>query len=197
MMIQRTGTLVFAALTSCLWISAEVLAGSTEFKRWAYRVTDINGNPITIDNFKNKVTVVSFSTKESRGIAMRLGQEIGQEFGHRPNYQSLAIPNTSNVPYWAKFIAKRKVAAFQRKAVAEATKRQKALGNHVTQDQIRKKIIFINDTDGQIWEHLGVNPHSVSNYVGVIDKFGNLVYLEESPVNKRELFRKLEFEFQK
>ena len=196
-MIQRTGTLVFAALISFLWILPEALAGSTEFKRWASRVPDINGNPITVDTFRNKVTVVSFSTKESRGTAMRLGQEIGQEFGHRPNYQSLAIPNTSNVPYWAKFIVKRKAAAFQRKAVAEAAKRQIALGNYVTQDQIRKKIIFINDTDGHVWEHLGVNPHSVSTFVGVIDKFGNLVYLEESPFNMRELFRKLEFEFQK
>ncbi|NIO10237.1 MAG: hypothetical protein GTO40_20425 [Deltaproteobacteria bacterium] len=128
---------------------------------------------------------------------MRLGQEIGQEFGHIPSYQSLTIPNTFNVPGWAKFIAKRKVAAFQKKAVEEAHRRQQARGNQVTKDQVREKIIFVHDRDGQIWEHLGVNRHSISIFVGVIDRAGKLVYLVESPINRDELFERLEYEFQK
>lgn len=196
-MKQRIGLLAVGFFVLGLWISSEALSGSTDFRRWAYNIRDVNRNPITIDTFLNKVTLVTFSTKESPGTAMRLGQEIGQDFGTRSAYQSLAIPNTSNVPYWAKFIADRKVAAFQRKAVEEALRRQKARGNHVTKDQIRKKIIFVNDSDGQIWKHLGVNPHSISIYVGIIDKSGNLVYLAESPINRQALYQRLEYEFQK
>jgi len=187
----------FAFLFLFALLSTETAGNSAELSRWNYNVTDINGNPITLNTFINKVTVVTFSTKESRGTAMRLGQEIGQKFGHRPTYQSLNIPNTLNVPFWAKFIARKKVAGFAKKAVDEALQRQQTLGHHVTKEEVRKKIIFIHDKDGQIWQHLGVNRHSISSYVGVINKSGNLVYIAEAPVDMRELFQKLEEVFQK
>jgi len=179
------------------WLAPETAGNSAELLKWNYNVTDINGNPITINTFLNKVTVVTFSTQASQGRAMRLGQEIGQKFGPRPAYQSLAIPNTSNVPFWAKFIASKKVAGFAKKAVDEALRRQQTLGHHVTKGEVRRKVIFVHDKDGQIWQHLGVNQHSISSYVGVINKSGNLVYIAEAPVNMRELFQILEESFQK
>ena len=197
MLMHRICSIIIPMILISAWICGQGTAGATDFRRWAYNVSDIDGNPITLDSFLNKVTVVTFSTKESPGTAMRLGQEIGQEFGDRPSYQSLTIPNTSNVPGWAKFIANKKVEAFQKKAVDEAYRRQQARGNHVSKDQVRKKIIFVHDKDGQIWEHLGVNHNSVSIFVGVIDKLGNLVYLAEAPINRDELFDRLEYEFQK
>ena len=186
----------FAFLLLFALLATETAGNSAELSKWNYNVTDINGNPITINTFINKVTVVTFSTKESRGTAMRLGQEIGQKFGHRLTYQSLTIPNTSNVPFWAKFIAGKKVASIAKKAVDEALRRQQAVGHHVTKEEIRKKIIFVHDKDGQIWQHLGVNQHSISSYVGVINKSGKLVYLAEAPVDMRELFQILEEAFQ-
>ncbi len=176
--------------------STEVAGNSAELLKWDNNITDINGNPITINTFINKVTIVTFSTKESQGTAMRLGQEIGQKFGLRPTYQSLSIPNTSNVPFWAKFIASKKVARFAKKAVDEALRRQQTLGHHVTKEEVRKKVIFVHDKDGQIWQHLGVNQHSISSYVGVINKSGYLVYIAEAPVDIRELFQILEEAFQ-
>jgi len=187
----------FALLFLFALLATETAGNSAELHKWNYNVTDINGNPITINTFINKVTVVTFSTKASRGTAMRLGQEIGQKFGHRPTYQSLTIPNTSNVPFWAKFIASKKVAGIAKKAVDEALRRQQALGHHVTKEEIREKIIFVHDKDGQIWQHLGVNRHSISSYVGVINKSGNLVYIAEAPVDMRELFQILNEVFQK
>ncbi len=187
----------FAFLFLFALLSTETAGNSVELLKWDNNITDINGNPITINTFLNRVTVVTFSTKESRGTAMRLGQEIGQKFGHKPAYQSLTIPNTSNVPFWAKFIARRKVAGFAKKAVDEALRRQQAVGHHVTKQEVRKKVIFVHDKDGQIWQHLGVNQHSISSYVGVINKSGNLVYIAKAPVNMRELFQILEEAFQK
>ncbi len=187
----------FAFLFLFALLSIKTAGNSAELHKWNYNITDINGNPITVNTFINKVTVVTFSTKESRGAAMRLGQEIGQKFGHRPTYQSLTIPNTLNVPFWAKFIASRKVTGLAKKAVDEALWRQQAVGHHVTKEEVRKKIIFVHDKDGQIWQHLGVNQHSISSYVGVINKSGNLVYIAEAPVDMRELFQILEEAFQK
>ena len=187
----------FALLLLLGLLSIETAGNSAELRKWNYNITDIKGNPINVNTFINKVTVVTFSTKESRGTAMRLGQEIGQKFGHRPSYQSLAIPNTSNVPFWAKFIANKKVAGFAKKAVDEVLRRQQTQGHHVTKEEVRKKVIFVHDKDGQIWQHLGVNQHSISSYVGVINKSGNLIYIAEAPVNMRELFQILEQAFQK
>ena len=187
----------FALLFLLAWLAPETAGNSAELLKWNYNVTDINGNLITINTFLNKVTVVTFATQASQGKAMRLGQEIGQKFGPRPAYQSLAIPNTSNVPFWAKFIASRKVAGFAKKAVDEAVRRQQALGYYVTKEEVREKIIFVHDKDGQIWQHLGVNRHSISVYVGVINKSGNLVYIAEAPIDMRELFEKVEEAFQK
>ncbi len=191
-------SLGFAFLSLFAFLLTATAVNSAELRSWNYNnVTDINGNPITIKTFINKVTVVTFSTKESSGTAMRLGLEIGQKFGHWSTYQSLAIPNTSNVPFWAKFIANRKVAGFQKKAVDEALRRQQAVGHHMTEKEVRKKIIFVHDKDGKIWQHLGLNGHSIATYVGVINRSGNFVYIAQAPVNMRELFQKLEEEFQK
>ena len=187
----------FAFLSLFAFLSTASAGNSSELRSWNYNVTDLNGNPITISTFINKVTVVTFSTKESSGTAMRLGLEIGQKFGHRPNYQSLAIPNTSNVPFWAKFIANRKVAGFQQKAVDKALRGQQTVGYHMTEEEVRRKIIFVHDKNGEIWQHLGVDRHSIATYVGVINKSGNLVYIAEDPVNMRQLFQKIEEEFQK
>ena len=189
--------LVFAFLALFAVLSTATVGNSAELRSWKDNVTDINGNRITIETFLNKVTVVTFSTRESAGSAMRLGLEIGQKFGHRPNYQSLAIPNTSNVPFWAKFIANRKVAGFQQKAVDKALRGQQTVGYHMTEEEVRRKIIFVHDKNGEIWQHLGVDRHSMATYVGVINKSGNLVYIAEDPVNMRDLFQKLEEEFQK
>ncbi len=189
--------LCFVFLFLFALLSTKTAGNSAELHKWNYNITDINGNPITVNTFINKVTVVTFSTKESRGAAMRLGQEIGQKFGHRPTYQSLTIPNTLNVPFWAKFIASKKVAGLAKEAVDEALRRQQAVGHHVTKEEVRKKVIFVHDKDGQIWQHLGVNQHSISSYVGVINKSGNLVYMAEAPIDMRELFQILEEAFQK
>ena len=190
-------SLGFAFLSLFAFLLTATAVNSAELRSWNYNVTDINGNPITINTFINKVTVVTFSTKESSGTAMRLGLEIAQKFGHWSTYQSLAIPNTSNVPFWAKFIANRKVAGFQKKAVDEALRRQHAVGYHMTEEEIRKKIIFVHDKDGEIWQHLGVNRYSIATYVGVINKSGTLVFIVQAPINMRELFQKIEAEFQK
>ena len=187
----------FAFLSLFALLSTATAGNSAKLRSWKDNVPDINGNPITINTFINKVTVVTFSTRESSGAAMRLGLEIGQKFGHRPTYQSLAIPNTSNVPFWAKFIASKQVAGFAKKAVDEALRRQQAVGHHVTKEEVRKKVIFVHDKDGQIWQHLGVNRHSISVYVGVINKSGTLVFIVQAPINMRELFQKIEAEFQK
>ena len=187
----------FAFLSLFALLSTATAGNSAELRSWKDNVTDINGNRITIDTFLDKVTVVTFSTRESAGSAMRLGLEIGQKFGHRPNYQSLAIPNTSNVPFWGKFIANRKVAGFQQKAVDEALQRQQSVGYHMTEEDVRRKIIFVHDKDGEIWQHLGVNRNSIATYVGVINKSGNLVFITQAPINMRELFQKIEEEFQK
>jgi hypothetical protein len=187
----------FAVLSLFALLSTATVGNSQDLRSWNYNVTDLNGNPITINTFINKVTVVTFSTKESSGTAMRLGLEIGQRFGHWSTYQSLAIPNTSNVPFWAKFIANRKVAGFQKEAVDKALRGQQTVGYEMTEEEVRRKIIFVHDKDGEIWQHLGVNRHSIATYVGVINKSGNLVYIAQAPVNMRDLFQKLEEEFQK
>jgi hypothetical protein len=197
MMKMSIKLLGFAFLSLFALLSTENVGNSAEFRTWNYNVMDINGNSISINTFINKVTVVTFATKESSGKAMRLGLEIGQKFGHRPTYQSLAIPNTSNVPFWAKFIANRKVAGFQKEAVDKALRRQQNGGHHLSEEEIRRKIIFVHDKDGKIWQHLGVNRHSIAIYVGVINKSANLVYIAQAPVDMRELFRILEEEFQK
>ena len=170
-------------------------AASEQLRRWNFPVSDIHGRPITMETFLDRVTVVSFSTQQSKAKDMELGQEIGQRFGLRPGYQSIAIPNTSHVPIWARFVAALKVAGAEQRAVREAVERQRSLGNMtITEEEIRKKIIFINDKDGGVWKRMGLDEDATESFVGVIDRTGTLVYLQQAPINTDELFRILEVE---
>ena len=128
---------------------------------------------------------------------MQLGQEIGQRFGHRSDYQSLVIPNTSQVPLWAKFVAIMKVAGAEKEAVRKAARKQKANGNNLTEKEVRRRIFFVHDKDGKVWEHFGLDIDTNRSFLGLIDRSGTLIYVEKSPINREELFRRLEKEFEK
>lgn len=165
--------------------------------KWKFPAKDINGRTITIDTFMDRVTVVSFSSQKSQERDMQLGQEIGQRFGHRSDYQSLVIPNTSYVPLWGKFVAIMKVAGAEKEAIREASRRQKANGNNLTEEEVRRRVIFVHDKDGKVWEYFGLDIDANRSFLGVIDRSGTLVYIEKSPINRDEFFRILEKEFDK
>ena len=164
---------------------------------WKFPAKDIHGKAITIDTFMDRVTIVSFSSQKSQEKDMQLGQEIGQRFGHRSAYQSLVIPNTTNVPLWGKFVAIMKVAGAEKEAIREASRRQKALGHNLTDEDVRRRIIFVHDKDGKVWEYFGLDIDADRSFLGVIDRSGTLVYIEKSPINRDEFFRILEKEFDK
>ena len=65
----------------------------------------------------------------------------------------------------------------------------------ITEDEIRKKIIFINDKDGKVWNRMGLSSDATNSFIGVIDRTGTLVFLQEAPINMDELFRVLENQF--
>ena len=189
-----TSTFALALVLLCLVRNAQ--AGQP--LRWNSPVNDIHGQPVTIDTFIDRVTVVSFSTQKSKESDMRLGQEIGERFGQQRVYQSLAIPNTADVPLWAKFLAVMKVVGAEKDAVKEAILRQKATGNgKITEEEVRRKIIFIHDKDGSVWERMGLDVNSTRSFIGVIDRTGTLIHLERMPVNKQAFFALLEREFRK
>ena len=164
---------------------------------WSYPLKDIFGRTITKDTFMDRVTVVSFSSQKSEEKDMQLGQEIGQRFGHRSDYQSLVIPNTSQVPLWAIFVAIKKVAGAEKEAVREAARKQKANGNNLTEEEVRRRIFFVHDKDGKDWEHFGLDIDTNRRFLGLIDRSGTLIYVEKSPINREELFRRLDKEFEK
>lgn len=174
------------------------LSAQEPTRRWDFPARDIHGRSITLATFINRVTVVSFSTQKSEESDMSLGQEIGQKFGQRRAYQSLAIPNTIDVPLWAKFVAVLKVKGAENEAVHEAWLRQKASGNNdITEAEVRRRVIFIHDKDGSVWERMGVDARSDRSFIGVIDKTGALVHLESMPIDKKTFFNVLEEEFDK
>jgi len=187
-----------AALTLLFGIiCADSPAQAEQLQKWRYPVKDIHGRPITLDTFVNRVTVVSFSSQKSRTKDMQLGLEIGQKFGKQRAYQSLVIPNTSHVPQWAKFVASIKIAGAEKKAVREATKRQKAIGNNLTEDDVRQRIFFVHDMDGKVWERFGIDLNSNRSFLGIIDRSGTLIHVERTPINREEFTRIVEMELRK
>lgn len=191
--------LLFLAFVLALALSGRGnLSAQEPIRRWNFPANDIHGRSITLATFINRVTVVSFSTQKSKESDMSLGQEIGQKFGQRRAYQSLAIPNTIDVPLWAKFVAVLKVKGAENEAVHEALLRQQAAGNRdITEEEVRRRVIFIHDKDGSVWERMGVDARSDRSFIGVIDKTGTLVHLESMPINKKTFFNVLEEEFDK
>jgi hypothetical protein len=164
-------------------------AATEQLRKWNFPVQDIHGKPITIETFLDRVTVIYFSTQQSKTKDMELGQEIGARFGLKRGYQSIAIPNTSDVPMWARFVATIKIALAEKRAVREAVQRQQANGNmEITEEEIRNKIIFINDKDGKVWNRMGLSAAPTNSFLGVIDRTGTMVYLQEAPINRDKLF---------
>src|SRR6266404_3879903 len=88
--------LVIGARLALLFLIARpafTLAG--EPIAWNFTAQDIHGNEVSRERFINHVTIVSFSTPETKDRAMAVGQEIGARYGRHPAYQNVALPNTS------------------------------------------------------------------------------------------------------
>ncbi len=189
----------FAFIILYLTPGAKILVASSHEIKWGLEIKDIHGKTITQRTFLDKVTVVTLSTHKTKNEAMKLGQEIGKKFGHRTGYQSLAIANTSQLSFFVRWLFSgaiaEGVAKAEEEAVQKAIKRQKTRGNKdVTEEKVRRRIIFLHDKDGKVWEHLGIDPKINNYYVGVIDKFATLVHITMAPTDKRDLFSILEKE---
>ena len=160
--------------------------------------TDIHGTPVGTERLRGHVTLVTFSTRETRARSMRLGQQAGARFGDRPGFQSLTLVNTSRLSFVLRPLAPRVVAEAEQEAIEDALAGQRARGNQAaTVDEVRKRVIFVHDRDGHTWKALGVPPDSEAMHVGVIDPAGRLVHLARDPIDETELLAALERELVK
>jgi hypothetical protein len=165
---------------------------------WRLDVADLHGVPVGVERLRGHATLVTFSTRETEARSIRLGQEAGSRFGGRPGYLSLTIVNTSQLSVFLRPLAASAVTAAEKEAVRTALARQHARGHSaVTEDDVRRHVIFIHDTDGRVWRTLGVDPEAKALHVGVIDAAANLVYVTHDPIDESELFDTIERELAK
>jgi len=165
---------------------------------WSLTVDDTRGVPVDAAWLRGHVTLVILSTRDTRPRAMAIGQEAGSRFGARPGFLSLSIANTSQLPFVLRSFAGRSVADAEKEAVELALARQHAQGNaSVTEDDVRRHVVFVHDADGHVWRALGVDPKAGGLHVGVIDADARLVYLAHEPSDPTEVFGVLEDELGK
>jgi hypothetical protein len=165
---------------------------------WTVDAVDIHGVRVDAERLRGHVTFVTFSTRDTRPRGMMIGQEVGSRFGTRPGFQTLTIANTSQLSFLLRPLAASGVAEAEHEAVEKALARQHARGNQtVTEEQVRKHIIFVHDADGRIWRALGLDPEQGALHLGVVDADARLVYLVQEPIDEAELFATLEAELAK
>ncbi len=165
---------------------------------WGLQVSDTRGVRVDADRLRGHVTLVVLSTRDTRPRAMAIGQEGGGRFGARPGFLSLSIANTSQLPFVLRPFAARGVGDAEKEAVELALARQHAQGNaSVTEDDVRRHIVFVHDGDGRVWRALGVDPVAGGLHVGVIDAGAQLVYLAHEPTDPAEVFTVMENELGK
>jgi len=182
-------------VTLALLLAASTLAAPLP---WTVETVDIHGARVGAERLRDHVTFVTFSTRDTRPRAMTLGQEVGSRFGARPGFQTLTIANTSQLSFLLRPLAASGVAAAEREAAEKALARQRARGNaSVTEDEVRKHIIFVHDSDGRIWRAFGLDPEKGGLHVGVIDADARLVYLAHEPIDENDIFATLEAELAK
>jgi hypothetical protein len=165
---------------------------------WRIEVLDIHGVPVEARRLRDHVTLVIFSTRETQERSIRLGQEAGSRFGERPGYLSLTVANTSQLSFLLRPLAAGRVAAVEREAIETALARQHARGNSTaTEEDVRKRVVFVHDADGHVWRSFGIDPASRALHVGVIDAAARLVHLARDPIDEAELFTVLGAELAK
>jgi hypothetical protein len=162
---------------------------------WRVQANDTRGEVVDAERLRGHVTLVTLSTRDTRARAMRLGQEVGGRFGGRPGFQTLTLVNTSQLSALLRPLARGQIADAEQEAVDAALARQRAGGNStVTEDQVRKRVLFVHDADGRLWRALGVPPKDDALHVGVIDREARLVHLAREPIDEAELLAVLETE---
>jgi hypothetical protein len=67
----------------------------------------------------------------------------------------------------------------------------------VSEEDIRRHVVFVNDHEGRIGRMLDVPPEEIALHAGVIDREARLVYLARDPIDEGELFAVLEAELAK
>jgi hypothetical protein len=195
---MRPGALFALALFLVLRTSADATNLLAAPIPWRIEVVDIHGAPVDAERLRDHATLVTFSTRDTQARSIRLGQEAGSRFGGRPGYLSLTVANTSQLSFFLRPLAAGAVAAAEKEAVETALSRQHARGQRaVTEQDVRKHVIFVHDTDGRVWRALGVAPEAGALHVGVIDPAARLVYLARDPIDEAELFAVLEAELAK
>lgn len=171
---------------------------ATEKLFWNFSAEDVSDRTLTKDTFKSHVTVVSFASNASRQASEEMGQFIGERFGSKFGFQTVALINTSSYPFFLKPFIDSSIRGAHEDAVEDALAKQKKAGNeNATEEKVARRIYFVNDSDGEYWKKFGLNPVSDAFYFGVINSAGELVYIVRNPENYEEVATAVQAQFDK
>lgn len=105
----------------------------------------LNGDAWGAENFKGKVTVLSFTDQKSQELSAKAGSALGKRFMDRENFQ---IATAVKVPSMFKGLAGALLKAGQAKARESAVKRFEKEGAKAPEG-LAERIHVLFDTDGK------------------------------------------------
>ena len=166
------------------------LAIASGLPEWDVQVEDVTGRKLGPQQIRSHVTALSFSTRGTRTESEKLGQYLGQRFGARHGYQSVALINTSTMPFWMKPFAGGGIESAYTEAVDEAIELQKNSGNSkATKERVQARMYFVHDKTGDLWKRFGAEPEGDAFYFGILDSKGRMVYLARNPKDFADIGR--------
>lgn len=175
-----------------------MLASGSGLFRWDFSTQDVLSRSVVPGTIEGRVTALSFGTRSTREQSETMGHFLGDRFGGRFGFQSVALINTSHMPFFIKPFVSSVIKRAYAGAVDDALEEQKLKGNHsITAERVRSQIYFIDDQDGELWRRFGANPDSDDFYFGILDANGRLIYMAKNPSDYEEVERIFERELTK